>query len=67
MGKQHRESFPVGNSIRAKEPLDIVHSDSCGPMQMPSFVGSHYILTFIDDYPWKTVGYFLREKSEMFE
>eukprot|EP00253_Pinus_taeda_P023123 PITA_23123 len=28
LGKQHRESFPSGESIRAKAPLDIVHSDN---------------------------------------
>eukprot|EP00253_Pinus_taeda_P025032 PITA_25032 len=36
LGKQHRESFPSGKSIRAKTPLEIVHSDLCGPMQAPS-------------------------------
>eukprot|EP00253_Pinus_taeda_P032692 PITA_32692 len=28
LGKQHRESFPSGKSIRAKTPLKIVHSDN---------------------------------------
>eukprot|EP00253_Pinus_taeda_P007976 PITA_07976 len=32
LGKQHRESFPSGKSIRAKAPLEIIHSDLCGPM-----------------------------------
>ena len=50
LGKQHRESFPAGKSIRAKAPLEIVHSDVCGPMQIPSFAGNKYVLTFIDDY-----------------
>eukprot|EP00253_Pinus_taeda_P025753 PITA_25753 len=27
LGKQHKESFPSGKSIRAKAPLEIVHSD----------------------------------------
>eukprot|EP00253_Pinus_taeda_P031648 PITA_31648 len=40
LGKQHRESFPSGKSIRAKAPLDIVHSDLCGLMQTPSLAGS---------------------------
>eukprot|EP00253_Pinus_taeda_P019137 PITA_19137 len=50
LGKQHRESFPSGKSIRAKEPLEIVHSDLCGQMQTPSLAGSLYILTYIDDF-----------------
>eukprot|EP00253_Pinus_taeda_P033571 PITA_33571 len=33
LGKQHRESFPTGKSIRAKAPLEIVHSDLCGPIK----------------------------------
>ena len=32
-GKQHRETFPVEKSYRARTPLEIVHSDICGPMQ----------------------------------
>ena len=32
LGKQHRETFPAGKSVRAKAPLEIVHSDLCGPM-----------------------------------
>jgi len=67
LGKQHRESFPSGKSIRAKAPLEIVHSDLCGPMQTPSFAGNHYILTFIDDFTRKNWVYFLKNKSEVFE
>ena len=54
LGKQHRESFPVGKSIRGKVPLEILHSDLCGPMQTPSIGSGHYILTFIVDYTRKT-------------
>ena len=67
LGKQDRESFPSRKRIRAKTPLEIVHSDLCGPMQTPSLVGSHYILTFIDDFTRKTWVYFLKNKSEVFE
>ena len=42
LGKQHRESFPSGKSIREKAPLEIFHSYLCGPMQTPSLTGSHY-------------------------
>ena len=48
-GKQHRENFPVINSYRARTPLEIVHSDICGPMQTSSIGGCNYFLTFIDD------------------
>ena len=31
-GKQHRETFRVGNSYRAHTPLEIAHSNICVPM-----------------------------------
>lgn len=67
LGKQHRESFPSRKSIRAKSPLEIVHSDLCGPMQTPSLACSQYFLTFINDFTRKTWVYFLKNKSEVFE
>ena len=67
LGKQHRESFPSGKSIRAKAPLEIIHSDLCGPMQAPSLAGTQYFLTFIDDFTRKAWVYFLKNKSEVFE
>jgi len=45
----------------------IVHSDLCGPMQTPSIGGSHYVLTFIDNYTRKTWVFLLKHKSEVFE
>ena len=56
--KQHRESFPVGGSYREREPLELVHTDICGPMQTPSLGGSIYFPTFIDDFSRKTWIYF---------
>jgi len=53
-GKQHRESFPIGNSYRAKDPLEIVHFDIRGPMQTPYVGGNTYFLTFNDDLSRKT-------------
>jgi hypothetical protein len=63
-GKKHRESFLVGNSFRGKDPLEIVHSDICGPMQIPFIGGSTYFLTFIDDFLRNTWIYFLKHKSD---
>jgi len=31
-----------------------------GPSKVPSFVGKHYMLTFVDDFSWKVWVYFLR-------
>ena len=67
LGKQHRENFPSGKSIREKAPFEIIHSDLCGPMQKTSVSGSNYMLTFIDDFTRKVWAYFLKYKSEVFQ
>eukprot|EP00253_Pinus_taeda_P036700 PITA_36700 len=67
LGKQHRESFSLGKSTRAKAPLEIIHSDLCGLVQASSLGGNQYFLTFIDDFTRKTWVYFLKNKSEVFE
>ncbi|GKF20454.1 retrovirus-related pol polyprotein from transposon TNT 1-94, partial [Tanacetum coccineum] len=36
LGKQHRKPFPKGVAWRAKEILELVHTDLCGPMRSPS-------------------------------
>ncbi|KAL4383277.1 hypothetical protein GQ457_15G009090 [Hibiscus cannabinus] len=63
-GKQHRQSFEVGKSWRARRPLEIVHTDIAGPFDIPSLGGNMYYLTFIDDYSRKCWVYVLKEKSE---
>ena len=48
-GKQHRSQFPTSN-CKAKEPLDLFHSDVCGKLESKSLSGGQYFLTFIDDF-----------------
>ncbi|KAG2955346.1 hypothetical protein PC118_g24752 [Phytophthora cactorum] len=50
---------------RAKQVLEVVHSDVCGPMQTPTFGGKRYFVTFIDDKSHFCVVYLLRNKSEV--
>ncbi|WOG95118.1 hypothetical protein DCAR_0314420 [Daucus carota subsp. sativus] len=63
-GKQHRQSFPVGKSWRARRPLEIVHTDIAGPFDISSLGGNRYYLTFIDDFSRKSWVYIIKEKSE---
>lgn len=49
-GRQHREPFPKDGGMRASKPLEIVHSDVCGPMRTTSIGGARYFATFIDDF-----------------
>lgn len=51
-GKQSRIPFPTEGS-RAREKLELIHSDVCGPMEVPSLGGARYFVTFIDDYTRK--------------
>jgi transposase InsO family protein len=65
-GKHHRSKFPT--SIKqAEEPLELVHSDVCGKINVPSLGGAEYFLTFIDDKSRYVWVYFLKQKSEVFE
>ena len=65
-GKQVRLPFPH-SSWKAKYKLELVHSDVCGPMSVPSLNGSRYFLTFIDDYTRWCWIYFLTQKSQVAE
>ncbi|KAL0410575.1 UNVERIFIED_CONTAM: Retrovirus-related Pol polyprotein from transposon TNT 1-94 [Sesamum latifolium] len=65
-GKQARKSFPKESMTRAQHPLELIHSDVCGPITPCSLGKNRYFLLFIDDYSRKTWVYFLKEKSEVF-
>ena len=64
--KHHRDSFDKCASWHAWVPLELVHSDLCGPLPSASFSGFKYFLTFVDDYSRRTWVYFLKLKSEVF-
>ena len=52
---------------KAIQLLGLVHSDLIGPLPTPTYGGSSYVLTFIDDYLRLCWVYFLKLKSENFE
>jgi hypothetical protein len=58
LGEHHHESFPKDLVRQASHPLELVHSDICGPMTTPSLGGAKYLLTFIDDF-FTFFGYIL--------
>ena len=65
LGKMQKGSVPKQSEKRATEPLEIVHSDVCGPMQDKSKGGSRYMLTFIDDQSRYANVYSIHSKSEV--
>ena len=66
LGKHSKRSFPKEATTRATKPLQLVHTDVCGPINPSSFGKNKYFLLFIDDYSRKTWVYFLKQKSEAF-
>ena len=63
LGKQSRLPFPKKSSGKKAKILDLVHSDVCGPMSIPSVGGSLYFVTFIDDHSNFTWVFMLKQKS----
>jgi hypothetical protein len=50
LGKQHQQPFPFGKAWRAKEPLELVHTNVCGPMRTLSHEQNSCFIIFINDY-----------------
>jgi hypothetical protein len=65
LNKHHRDSFPIGNSWRKRKPLELVHSDICGPMQKLSLNKNKYFIILVDDFIRRTWVYFIKEKSDV--
>ncbi|KAE8676544.1 hypothetical protein F3Y22_tig00111584pilonHSYRG00119 [Hibiscus syriacus] len=48
-GKAHQLPYDE-SKFKAKEPLELVHSDVFGPIKQQSISGMRYMVTFIDDF-----------------
>ena len=64
-GNMHRIPFRKKSEKETHQPLQLVHRDFCGPMNVDSVGGSKYVLTFTDDYTRYVTVYFIRSKSEV--
>ena len=67
LGKQHRQPFPKKSDRKTCKPLELIHTDLCGPMSIPSVGGSRFFVLFIDDYSRYTCVYTIKHKSEVLE
>ncbi|CAI7893773.1 unnamed protein product [Closterium sp. NIES-53] len=69
-GKLPRTSFPTSTTT-ASAPLELVHTDVCGPMQTPEREkGSKYFITFLDDFSrlsWVTLVKTKDEVAKVFK
>lgn len=66
-GKQTREPFHARTEKRATRPLQIVHSDVCGPVTPVSWDGHEYFVTFTDDFTHVSVVFLLKSKDEVLD
>ncbi|KAA0043112.1 gag/pol protein [Cucumis melo var. makuwa] len=53
--------------LKAKTPLELVHSDLCEPMNVIARGGNEYFISFIDDYSRYGHVYLIQNKSDSFE
>ena len=67
MGKNHRNPFPKGQSRKTSQPLELVHSDLSGRINVESLGGARHFMTFVDDYSRYIWVYFVRNKDEAFQ
>ena len=65
-GKMTMRPFKA-KGYRAKEVLELVHTDLCGPINTIARGGYEYFVTFIDDYSRYGYIYLMRHKSETFD
>ena len=61
-GKQHRQPSHKP-ATRASEPLELVHSDLCGPIDPTTYGGTNYYVLFTDDFTRMTHIYPLKRKT----
>uniref|UniRef100_A0A1J3K4I8 Retrovirus-related Pol polyprotein from transposon TNT 1-94 n=2 Tax=Noccaea caerulescens TaxID=107243 RepID=A0A1J3K4I8_NOCCA len=61
-GKQTKHT--KRGATRSTQLLEIIHTDICGPFDVPTFGGEKYFITFIDDFSRYCYLYLLHEKSQ---
>ena len=61
-GKQTKSNFKEKEHTTS-HPLEIVHTNICGPTRTKSLQGEYYFMLFIDDYRRMTWVTSLKEKS----
>ena len=65
-GKDTVLPFPVQSMHRSIRPLQLLHTDLCGPLPVMSYGNAKYFVTFIDDATRMLWVRFLNNKSELY-
>ncbi|KAJ9544564.1 hypothetical protein OSB04_024271 [Centaurea solstitialis] len=63
-GKQTRASFKSKQISSISSPLQLLHMDLFGPVNVQSIAGMKYTLVIVDEYSRYTWVFFLRSKSD---
>ncbi|KAK2404463.1 secreted RxLR effector protein [Trifolium repens] len=66
IGKMTKAPFK-GKGERANDLLALIHTDVCGPLNIPARGGFTYFITFTDDFSRYGYVYLMKHKSESFE
>ncbi|GAU42845.1 hypothetical protein TSUD_387380 [Trifolium subterraneum] len=67
IGKQTRKSFKSEIPSRARNQLEVVHSDVCGPFEVATLAGNRYFISFVDEFSRMMWIYLIKAKSESFD
>ena len=65
-GKQTRVDFKTREHSTTR-PLELVHTDLCGPTRSKGLNGEEYFMLLVDDFTRMTWVCLLKKKSEAFE
>lgn len=65
--KFKRVTFKPINRIFTQKPLELLHTDLCGPLPTTSIHGHRYFMTIIDDFSRKVFCFPLKSKAEALE
>ena len=65
-GNQTKVEFKTKEHF-ASHPLELIHTDLCGPVRTKGLDGKLYFMLMIDDYTRMTTISFLKKKFEAFE
>ena len=57
----------LGVGHRARDLLELIHSDVCGPLKHATHDVSTYFMTFTDDKSRYGYVYLIKHKSEIFD
>ncbi|CAG9131792.1 unnamed protein product [Plutella xylostella] len=63
-GKIHRLPFSTSEN-KTSRSCELIHADTCGPMEVPSVGGSRYFVILKDDFSNYRSVYFVKSKDEI--